>query len=71
MDIESSTPKGYITTEEAAERLNIHRATVLKSLYNGRLKGHKIGEGARATWLVDEASLGDWKRSPAGKKEKS
>lgn len=60
----------YISTEEAARILNIHRTTVLKNIESGRLKAVAVGTGRRKIWQVELESVIEWKRSPTGKKEK-
>lgn len=60
----------HISTKEAARILNVHQTTVLKNIESGRLKAEAVGTGRRKIWLVDLESVIEWKRSPAGKKEK-
>jgi len=45
--------ENYLTTEEAAKILNIHKRTITKYLANGQIKGAKIGR----IWRVDEKDV--------------
>lgn len=43
----------YITVAETAEILSLHTRTVTRLLFNGKLKGAKIGK----CWRIDEKDV--------------
>lgn len=43
----------YITVRETAEILNLHTRTITRLLFNGKLKGAKIGK----CWRIDEKDV--------------
>jgi excisionase family DNA binding protein len=45
--------KGLLTTQQAGERVGMHRANVVRLLEYGKIKGYRIGRA----WLVDAESL--------------
>lgn len=75
-------PHGYITPEEAAQRLRItssavrqllneyHYPQIGKDPRDRGLRGVALGEGRRRNWMVEEASLHHYKRHPAGRPRK-
>ncbi|MGB8644009.1 MAG: helix-turn-helix domain-containing protein [Anaerolineae bacterium] len=48
----ASIKRETITVEEAAQRLDVHPATIKRYLHRGWLKGRKAGLGLTSQWLV-------------------
>jgi len=55
--------KQYLTTDEAAETLDVSRRYVQLMLKSGKLRGRQIG----GTWVVFPASLSTFKRTRRGR----
>ena len=53
MENELGASESVLTTNEACSYLRISRPTYLKYLYEGRIKGAKVGKG----WKVLESEL--------------
>jgi len=43
-------PKEFLTAEEVAEKLGIHRATVIRQTIKGTIPGRKFGRSYRYDW---------------------
>ena len=56
----------YITVAEAAAALGVNESTVRRALVTNRLRGRKFA----GVWQVERASIGEFERSPAGRKAK-
>lgn len=54
---------GYLTTKETAEIIGVNESTVRLYLKNGKLHGKLLGEGNRATWLVNPLSIEEFVQS--------
>lgn len=53
----------YITTQEAAKRLDLTQEAVRKLIERGALRAEKLGE----IWAIDPDSLDGYVRSPRGR----
>jgi excisionase family DNA binding protein len=53
---------GYITTQEAAQKLGYHVIYVRRMVREGKLQGKKLGQ----MWVVSLQSIEDYKKETAG-----
>jgi excisionase family DNA binding protein len=47
----------FLTLEEVAKELRVHKRTVLRWLKNGTLKGYKLGDGKTSLLRISQAEL--------------
>lgn len=58
--------KQFLTAQEAAERLGVHRQVIYHWIHQGRLKAEKFGRD----WMVDAESVENFERLKPGPKPK-
>jgi excisionase family DNA binding protein len=54
---------GFVTTQEAAEALNLHVETIREFLRDGTLEGLKVGY----MWFVSKKAIEGYRKKTAGK----
>ena len=58
-------PTVYLSVDEAALRLDVHRQRIYEFIWSGRLKAIKDPE--TRTWLVSEESVNAFQKKPRGR----
>lgn len=58
MPLSSQPPQGFLAPAQVAELLSIEVDEVIELVYEGRLRGSKLGAPAR--WRIEESSLSEY-----------
>lgn len=58
-----SVPEHYVSADEAALFLALHRRTVLKLARMGAIPAHPLGDGPRRIWRFLLSELDSWMRN--------
>ena len=61
-------PHNYLSVDEAAERLGVHRQRIYEFIWNKRLKAVKDSD--TRTWLVSAESVENFQQKPRGRPRK-
>jgi len=64
---EQEKPIEWITTNEAAEIMDVALSTVSRLCRQGELNCRQFGEGKRSIWQVDKASAEAYEKSVGGR----
>ncbi|GIL24653.1 MAG: hypothetical protein BroJett042_31660 [Bacteroidota bacterium] len=68
-DDEPDDGSNYLTVAEAAAFHGVAAMTVYRALWRGDFPGARaFGSGTRKVWLLPRRDIGQWKRSPTGRK---
>jgi excisionase family DNA binding protein len=60
-------PQGYLTLDQAADRLGLSRKTVLRLVKAGKLPAVNVGTGNRPNYRIDPVTLAEFQSAPTGR----